>query len=98
MWNYDRTCNAEVTVAVLPEERRLAIRDLVARSAVVRADELAERFGVSVETIRRDLAALEQAGHTRRVYGGAMRTIPRQSEAPFELRRLANAAQKRAMA
>lgn len=85
-------------MAVLPEERRLVIRDLVARSPVVRADELAERFGVSVETIRRDLSALEQAGHTRRVYGGAIPTIPHRSEAPFEQRRLANARQKRAMA
>lgn len=83
---------------VLPEERRLAIKDLVARSPVVRADDLAERFGVSVETIRRDLAALEQEGHTRRVYGGAIRSIPRQFEAPFEQRRVANAQQKRAMA
>jgi DeoR family glycerol-3-phosphate regulon repressor len=65
---------------------------------VVRADELAERFGVSVETIRRDLVALERTGLTRRVYGGVMRTIPRSFEAPYEQRRSANHEQKRAMA
>lgn len=64
----------------------------------MRADELAARFGVSVETIRRDLVALEREGLTRRVYGGAMRTAQRRSEAPFEMRRVAHASQKWAMA
>lgn len=34
--------------------------------------ELAERFGVSASTIRRDLAELAQQGHVVRTYGGAL--------------------------
>ncbi|MEV4753230.1 DeoR/GlpR family DNA-binding transcription regulator, partial [Streptosporangium sp. NPDC049248] len=33
---------------------------------------LAERFGVTTETIRRDLTALERSGVLRRVHGGAI--------------------------
>jgi len=33
----------------------------------------AVRLGVSVDTIRRDLAALEELGHAQRVHGGAVR-------------------------
>jgi len=85
-------------LAILPEERRMVILEQVERQPVVRAEHLAQRFGVSVETIRRDLAALEREGLTRRVYGGATRTGRKTEEAPFEQRRSANTEQKRAMA
>jgi DeoR family transcriptional regulator, fructose operon transcriptional repressor len=84
-------------MATLPAERRLEILERVKQRPMVRADELAEHFGVSVETIRRDLIALERDGETRRVYGGAVRAAPSPFEAPFERRRAANAEQKRAM-
>lgn len=42
---------------------------------------IAEKFGVSQETVRRDLAFLEQQGAVQRVYGGAM---PADREAPLE--------------
>ncbi len=57
----------------IPEERRLEIIDEVRNRLLVRADELALRFGVSVETIRRDLLTLEREGLVRHVYGGATR-------------------------
>src|SRR5438105_4986904 len=38
---------------------------------MLRADELARRFEVSVETVRRDLRALARDGVLDRVYGGA---------------------------
>jgi DeoR family glycerol-3-phosphate regulon repressor len=85
------------TMATLPAERRLEILQRIKQQPMVRADELAEHFGVSVETIRRDLIALEQDGQTRRVYGGAVRAAPSPFEAPFERRRASNAVQKRAM-
>ena len=34
--------------------------------------ELAEKYGVTTETIRRDLSMLERAGLVRRVHGGAV--------------------------
>jgi DeoR family transcriptional regulator, fructose operon transcriptional repressor len=43
------------------------------RGRVAVAD-VAERFGVATETVRRDLALLERAGMLRRVHGGAVPT------------------------
>jgi DeoR/GlpR family transcriptional regulator of sugar metabolism len=42
----------------------------------LRVHELAARLEVSAETVRRDLAELDRAGHLSRTYGGAMRPIP----------------------
>lgn len=84
-------------MATLPAQRRIEIIEQVRLQPMVRADELAEMFRVSVETIRRDLIALEREGQTKRVYGGAMRIAQAPLEAPFERRRTANADQKRAM-
>jgi len=41
----------------------------------IRVNELAERLGVSAETIRRDLAELDERGLINRTYGGAMRPV-----------------------
>ena len=81
----------------IPEERRLAIIDEVRTRLLVRADELALRFDVSVETIRRDLLALEREGLLRRVYGGATRASRGRLRAPFETRRAQHLEAKRAM-
>lgn len=56
----------------LPEERRLQIAGQLRRDSRVRVDDLARRFGVSGETVRRDLQVLEERGLLRRVYGGAV--------------------------
>lgn len=81
----------------IPEERRLEIIETVRTQLLVRADELALRFGVSVETIRRDLLALERQGFVRRVYGGATRVAAESYEPPFETRRAQHVEAKRAM-
>jgi len=54
------------------ESRRLALTDLLAVDGTLRIDELADRFGVSTMTVRRDLQALEDQGVVRRVRGGAV--------------------------
>ena len=54
------------------EERQEAIAALVARDGRLGVSEAAERFGVTTETVRRDLAVLERRGLIRRVHGGAM--------------------------
>jgi DeoR family fructose operon transcriptional repressor len=60
-------------VSVLyPEERQEAISALVAERGRLAVAALAERFGVTTETVRRDLAVLERAGMVRRVHGGAV--------------------------
>ncbi|BCW17800.1 D-beta-D-heptose 1-phosphate adenosyltransferase [Arthrobacter sp. NtRootA9] len=54
------------------EERQQKIAELVAGSGRVSVTLLAERFSITTETVRRDLAALENAGTVRRVHGGAV--------------------------
>lgn len=48
------------------------ILDLARRQGKVTTDSLASAFGVTVQTARRDLNALADAGHLQRVYGGAV--------------------------
>jgi DeoR family transcriptional regulator, fructose operon transcriptional repressor len=66
----------EALDAALPEERRLLVAAQVRRDARARVDDLARRFGVSGETVRRDLQVLEERGLVRRVYGGAVVADP----------------------
>ncbi|MET1089019.1 MAG: DeoR/GlpR family DNA-binding transcription regulator [Arthrobacter sp.] len=54
------------------EERQQKIAELVAGSGRVSVNLLAERFSITTETVRRDLATLETAGTVRRVHGGAV--------------------------
>jgi DeoR family fructose operon transcriptional repressor len=57
---------------VYAEERQQAIARLVTRDRRVNVTEAAESFGVTTETVRRDLAVLERQGLVRRVHGGAV--------------------------
>lgn len=54
------------------EERRRQIASLTAVEGRVNVTELAQKFGVTAETIRRDLAALNRDGVIQRVHGGAV--------------------------
>jgi DeoR/GlpR family transcriptional regulator of sugar metabolism len=56
----------------MPTRRRQAILSEVRKASAVSAEDLAGMFGVSVETIRRDLRGLRDAGLLERVYGGAL--------------------------
>ncbi|MBN9197133.1 MAG: DeoR/GlpR transcriptional regulator [Microbacterium ginsengisoli] len=55
-------------------ERHALIEQLVTSDGRVSVIDLAERFQVTTETVRRDLAVLEDAGLLRRVHGGAVST------------------------
>jgi len=57
---------------VYAEERQQAIAGLVTQRGRVAVTAVAEHFGVTTETVRRDLAVLERAGMLRRVHGGAV--------------------------
>src|SRR5690606_7307456 len=61
---------------LLLHERQARIQELLQQSGRVLAAELAESFGVSEDTIRRDLREMAAAGLCRRVYGGALRAVP----------------------
>ncbi|MBC7442614.1 MAG: DeoR/GlpR transcriptional regulator [Ramlibacter sp.] len=60
------------------EERQALIADLVSSSSRVTVSELATRFDITPETVRRDLDTLENARQLRRVHGGAV-ALDRQS-------------------
>ncbi|WP_369134368.1 DeoR/GlpR family DNA-binding transcription regulator [Modestobacter sp. I12A-02662] len=55
-----------------PEERQQAIAVLVTQRGRLSVAAVAEQFGVTTETVRRDLAVLERARMLRRVHGGAV--------------------------
>ncbi len=71
-------------IHILAEERHRVIRDLLATEGQVLATDLALRFGVSDDTVRRDLRDLARAGACRRVYGGAVAAAP--DRGPVRLR------------
>jgi DeoR/GlpR family transcriptional regulator of sugar metabolism len=86
---------------VLNAERRDQILQALSRDQRVLASELATHFGVSEDTIRRDLRELAQEGLLRRVYGGAVPKSPtspiyskRKSESPTAKAAIARAAVK----
>lgn len=73
------------------EERQDHVATLALQRGRVSVTELAERFEVTTETVRRDLSALERRGVLRRVHGGA---VPADAltatEAGFGVRDVAN--------
>ncbi|HXZ74230.1 MAG TPA: DeoR/GlpR family DNA-binding transcription regulator, partial [Streptosporangiaceae bacterium] len=83
---------------MLPTQRRQAILAQVRERAAVSAEDLSRQFGVSVETIRRDLRRLQERGLLERVYGGAARPSGRSSEGSFAARSARHPDRKRAIA
>lgn len=57
----------------LPAERHRRIEESIRRHHAVRVSSLAEEFGVSEVTVRRDLEELELQGVLERTHGGAVR-------------------------
>ncbi|MEV8465646.1 DeoR/GlpR family DNA-binding transcription regulator [Fluviibacterium sp. DFM31] len=82
-------------------QRQDRMAAFVAHEGEVTVDTLAVRFDVSVETVRRDLAKLENQGRLRKFHGGA-RPVPTQQrlhvEASFEARMNEERAAKQAIA
>jgi DeoR/GlpR family transcriptional regulator of sugar metabolism len=83
---------------MLPVERQKEILEEVRGRHAVKAEELSARFGVSVETVRRDLRQLADKGLLERVYGGAALSLVSPYEASFDQRRSNFRAQKTAIA
>jgi DeoR family transcriptional regulator, fructose operon transcriptional repressor len=80
----------------MPTQRRQAILAEVRKANAVSAEGLAEMFGVSVETIRRDLRGLRDQGLLERVYGGALSV--QSTEGTFAARSITHHDRKRAIA
>jgi DeoR/GlpR family transcriptional regulator of sugar metabolism len=81
---------------MLTEERHDIIRGRLMTRGRVLASELASQFGVSEDTVRRDLRELARAGICRRVYGGAIAPAP--YAGPISLRKTQGAEAKARLA
>ncbi|KGB99993.1 DeoR/GlpR family DNA-binding transcription regulator [Burkholderia cepacia] len=81
---------------MLTTQRKKAILDALARDGQVLAAELSVQFGVSEDTVRRDLRELAAEGLLQRVHGGALPASP--AVAPFAQREALETAEKRRIA
>ncbi|MFT3720512.1 DeoR/GlpR family DNA-binding transcription regulator [Pseudorhodoferax sp.] len=82
---------------MLQEERFIRIRALLATLARLDTERLAQELGVSRETVRRDIMALQEQGVLRRVHGGVIAAGP-EPEPPLAVRQAVRAKEKRAIA
>ena len=69
-------------------QRRNAIKALLIEKESVTINEVAEKFGISIETVRRDFDALAEEGFLNKIYGGATRR--NRTSAPLSLDLLNN--------
>lgn len=79
-----------------PGERQSRILAFVERDGEVSVPDLADQFGVSAETIRRDLSHLASTGALQKVHGGARR-LRLHVEGSFKERMSERAAEKAAI-
>jgi DeoR family fructose operon transcriptional repressor len=79
------------------DERQAEVLRLLGADGRVESAHLAQLFGVSAESVRKDLARLESRGLLRRVHGGAVPGQPRREEANVATR-AEQAAEKSAIA
>ncbi|MBP5661903.1 MAG: DeoR/GlpR transcriptional regulator [Clostridia bacterium] len=79
------------------ERRNVILTKLSADGKVLVAD-LAKEFGVTDETIRRDLEKLNRDGLARKTYGGAVKSENLNIDIPFNVRKQTNVESKRAIA
>ncbi|SAL14346.1 DeoR family transcriptional regulator [Caballeronia turbans] len=89
--------NQEISCkTMLTSQRKKAILDALARDGQVLATELSARFGISEDTVRRDLRELAAEGLLQRVHGGALPASP--AVAPFARREQMESDAKRRIA
>ena len=82
---------------VFADERQARIAQLVAVRGSVRIGELAEAFGVTEPTIRKDLSSLQERGLLKRTHGGALAMHPN-ADRELSGRQAAHRASKEAIA
>jgi DeoR family transcriptional regulator, fructose operon transcriptional repressor len=78
----------------LQHDRRQAIYMLALRQGSVDVADLSQRFGVTTETIRRDLSDMQGRKLLHRVHGGAVPVEQMTHEPMVEAREMANAEEK----
>lgn len=80
---------------MLAQERYDVIMEQLETNRIVKVVELCSRFGVSIETVRRDLEHLENLGKLKRVYGGAILEKLSSAEPAYTLRSVVNEGEKK---
>ncbi|MDR1131785.1 MAG: DeoR/GlpR family DNA-binding transcription regulator [Oscillospiraceae bacterium] len=75
---------------MLAAERKNLILERLRAEGSVFVVPLSEEFGVSEETIRRDLEKLEREGRAQRSYGGALYSEDERADPPYNVRRYTN--------
>lgn len=83
---------------MLSSERKLKIIEQLNQKNSVTVSELTAAFNVSIETIRRDLEALENDGLLKRVYGGAVTVKRMKSYENISKRKSENLLEKQKLA
>jgi len=81
-----------------PNPRQAAMLELVQRRGAVSIEALAERFGVTLQTIRRDVKLLAEAGLLARFHGGVQAPSSTTENIAYRRRRELNAGAKRRIA
>lgn len=77
-------------------ERQAQVAEIVRQEGHAKVDDLAQRFGVTTQTIRKDVNALCARGLLRRVHGGV--ELSPVTAGHYDLRRILNLGAKRAIA
>ena len=80
-----------------PEERRTKIESYLQAAEFASLEELAQHVGVSVSTVRRDVAELEAGKAVRRTHGGARTLQPMSDVFVFNIRDTHQVAEKEAI-
>jgi DeoR family transcriptional regulator, fructose operon transcriptional repressor len=78
--------NERSGAALLVEQRRSQLLEIVRQSGFASLPELAEKLGVSESTVRRDLDYLEESGTAKRTHGGVFYAGPSPKLPHFEER------------
>jgi DeoR/GlpR family transcriptional regulator of sugar metabolism len=71
---------------MLPDERHRTILEVVSSEGKITVGDICDLFDVSEMTARRDLRILDRQGFLRRVHGGAVSSLGRSYEPPYNMR------------
>lgn len=83
---------------MLAIERKNAILETLQKEQRVLVAELSQEYGVTEETIRRDLDKLEKEGFVKKTYGGAVLNENTNIEMPLRIREKTNRKEKQTIA
>ncbi len=83
---------------MLVNQRHKVIIELLRANGAVDVASLVSRFGVSIETVRKDLLAMERQGLLKRVHGGALGMNQMEQYAGLQVRNTFNNAAKQELA